>query len=154
MNNDPADLDARSRRSLGMVRRLQQERRDLPHPSRGGTRCYPVWWCEQEVQQFIEGDDTESSSSTVYRWIERVRPYRMAGNKDSNRLVSFDLFLLSLCIFMHPDATQDQIATFIFNEGGGLYSRSDISRTLADLKVTRKRSSTEAYQAHLPHNIF
>ena len=39
------------------------------------------------------------------------------------------------------------MATFIYNEGGELYSNQLISKRLSELQITKKRASTEAYQA-------
>jgi len=55
---------------------------------------------------------------------------------------------------IYPSAEHDEMATFIYNEGGRLYSRQDISKRLIDMEVTRKVASTEAYQAFLPRNIW
>ena len=50
-------------------------------------------------------------------------------------------------ILAWPDATLDEMATFIYNKGGGLYSNQLISKRLSELQITKKRASTEAYQA-------
>ena len=49
-----------------------------------------------------------------------------------------------------PDATLDEMAVFIYNEGGGLYSRQAISNRLRELDITKKRASTEGYQTQQP----
>ena len=55
---------------------------------------------------------------------------------------------------IHPDGTHDEAATFIYNQGGGLYERPDITKALKDFGYTRKISSKEAYQAFSPENIW
>ena len=42
------------------------------------------------------------------------------------------------------------MAAFIFNEGGGLYSRQAISQRLAELDITKKVASTKGYQMQHP----
>jgi hypothetical protein len=49
-----------------------------------------------------------------------------------------------------PDATLDEMAAFIYNEGGDLNSHQAISNHLKDLDVTRKKASTEGYQTQRP----
>ena len=63
-----------------------------------------------------------------------------------------DQLLLAVFFVIWPCGSADECAAFIFNEGGDLYSRSEISHRLRELHVTRKVSSTEAYQAFLPIN--
>jgi len=52
--------------------------------------------------------------------------YQMTGNNDSTKLVGVDLILLVVFIQIHPDASANQIAALIFNEGGNIYLNSDI----------------------------
>jgi hypothetical protein len=53
----------------------------------------------------------------------------------------------------YPESYGDEVATFIYNETGSVYTRQDIAARLDDLCMTRKVASTEAYQAHEPHNL-
>jgi hypothetical protein len=57
--------------------------------------------------------------------------------------------LLNLVTFLRawPEATLNKIAIFIYNEGGPLYSKQVHSRCLTKLSISKKRASTEAYQA-------
>jgi hypothetical protein len=41
----------------------------------------------------------------------------------------------------------DEMAAFIYNEGGALYSNQRISKRLKDLAITKKKASIGAYQA-------
>jgi hypothetical protein len=56
-------------------------------------------------------------------------------------------------LFAYPSAHEDEIATFIYDSGGDIYERSQISKRLKELKMTKKKASTEAYQAFYPRNI-
>jgi hypothetical protein len=49
-------------------------------------------------------------------------------------------------LIAHSDATQDEMATFIYNKGGALYSKQRISERLDDLEITKKKASIEAFQ--------
>ena len=57
--------------------------------------------------------------------------------------------MISLMSFLmgHPDGTLDEMAAHIYNEGGELFSNQLISKRLTELQITKKRASTEAYQA-------
>ncbi len=47
----------------------------------------------------------------------------------------------------HPDSTQDEMAAFVYNKGGALYSKQRISKHLDNLEITKKKASIEAFQA-------
>jgi hypothetical protein len=68
-------------------------------------------------------------------------------------IVGRDQLLLCVFLLAHPDASDDEVAVFIVNNGGQLYSRQIISQRKKELKYTRKRASSEAYQAFLPQNL-
>jgi len=57
--------------------------------------------------------------------------------------------MINLVTFLRawPEATLDEMAVFLYNEGGQLYSKKRLSERLAELEITKKRASTEAYQA-------
>jgi hypothetical protein len=50
-------------------------------------------------------------------------------------------------IVAHPDMTQDEMAAFVYNKGGMLYSKRHIFKRLDDLEITKKKASIEAFQA-------
>ena len=50
-------------------------------------------------------------------------------------------------ILAWPDATLDEIATFVYNQGGELFSRPAMSKRFADLEITTKAAATDAYQS-------
>ena len=56
-----------------------------------------------------------------------------------------------------PKATADEIRRFLFENNFNnprIFSRTDITRSELLIGLTRKRSSTTAFQAMMPHNIF
>ena len=66
--------------------------------------------------------------------------------------MGYDLLLLSIGVYTYPTVTEDELAAFIANQGGDVYSRQAISSRLQDLALLRKVSSTEAYDAFSPRN--
>ena len=153
MNSDPADERADSRHNLQLSRELQITRKSLPHPSGGGTRGYPVWFRRIEIARQRDGLPTVAHPISVGRWIERVLPYRMTGSFAKTYLVGEDLILLGILLIVFPQASQDEMAMFIFSEGGGLYSNPLISKRLKELRVTYKKVSVEANDAFSPRNV-
>ena len=85
------------------------------------------------------------SDSSIDRWITCVVPYCQTGNCQRKTITGFDVLLLSMCLFIWPDAQADDICTFIANNGGDVYTRKDISQKCKELKIPRKRASKEAY---------
>jgi hypothetical protein len=149
------DDRARARRDLGLSRELQQERTSLSDPARGGCRGYPVWFRMEELAKWQAGEETRASVSSLVRWQdEHLNPYRMAGGSDRDNLIGWDQFLLVVFLFIYPEAQEDEIAMFIYENGeGNVYSRSVVSRRLREMKFTSKKASTEAYQAFTPRNL-
>ena len=78
----------------------------------------------------------------------------MTGNTDKRDLVGEDLILLGILSIVHPQASQDEMAMFIFSEGGSLYSNPLISKRLNELRVTYKKVSVGAYDAFTERNVF
>ena len=76
--------------------------------------------------------------------------HQIACNGPRTTVVAVDLLNLVTYITAWPDATLDEMAAFIYNKGGDLYSRQAISNCLQDLDVTRKKASTEGYQTQRP----
>ena len=109
MNNDPADERARARKRVGATRELEETRATLPHPSRGGTRGYPVWFRSLELLRHAQGLPIVSSVASVHRWQNRLEPFRMTGNKEAQTLVGYDQFLLCLYSVAYPEASADEI---------------------------------------------
>jgi hypothetical protein len=151
---DPATARAKERRNLGFSRELQQDRTKLPKdPSHGGSAGYPVWFREQELQKVANGEDTTASSRSHERWAQRLIPYQQTGNHPSQALVGRDQWLLCILLTIYPDAGGDEATIFLYDNGGNIYNRADISKRLDELRLSKKVSSTEAYQAFEPRNI-
>jgi hypothetical protein len=79
----------------------------------------------------------------------------MTGNRARENLTGLHQLLMSICYYIWPSATPDNVRAFIFIVTGGerLYSREAIVKRANELNLKRKRGSTEAYQAFLPQNI-
>jgi hypothetical protein len=63
------------------------------------------------------------------------------------QVVGVDMINLVTFLRAWPEATLDEMAVFLYNEGGPLYSKKRLSERLTELEITKKRASTEAYQA-------
>lgn len=61
--------------------------------------------------------------------------------------------LLCTVVFVYPESSADEMAAFIVNNGGNVYSRQAIYKRCDDLGLTRKRASTEAYDAFSPRSL-
>ena len=150
---NPEDQRARTRSALGLTRELQVGRTNAPHPARGGARGYAVHERQAEIDAFHNREPIRASLASIYRWMERLEPHRMTGNKEKEKLVGAGQMLLVIFLYAFPDAHADEIATFIWNESGELYDLPTISKRLKELHMTKKRASTEAYQAYTPANL-
>jgi len=149
--SDPAaDLVARARVELGFSRLLEQPRPVAPPPRFGSSSGYPVWYRVIQLEKFHTGEEIQVSLSFIYRWDVRPGPCRQTGNRPRTTVVGVDLLNLVTYITAWLDATLDEMAASIYNEGGDLYSRQAISNRLKDLEVTRKKASTKGYQTQRP----
>lgn len=117
---DPGDLMAQARREAGLTRQLQQQRRVPPHPSRGGTRGFPEWYRDEQLQRHQNHELVDVSASSISRWYRRRDRYRCTGNRDRTQLVGIDMMNMVTFLIAYPDASLDEIAVFIYNEGGTL----------------------------------
>ena len=90
---------------------------------------------------------------SVRRWEQRITPFRMTGNRQRQWITAADQLLLSICLFIYPEANQDQICIFIVANGGDVYTRPTVSKRCKELGLSRKRSSREAYEAYSPASI-
>lgn len=143
---DPADIMAVARREMGFSRQLQTHMRTAPHPSNGGN-AFPTWYREQQLEKHQNGEDVDVSAISIWRWGSRLDAYRATGNRPRSQIVGDEQILLITFIMAYPDATQDEVSVFIYNEGGDLYSREVVSKRMKELDITLKKASTEAYQA-------
>ena len=153
MSNDPADVRANARAEMGLSREVEQVRARESDPSRGGSRGYDIHDREWMLEHFALGGEVRASIRSLGRWQERLDRFRMTGNRDRSSLIGVDQLLLVLSILIYPDGNMDEMATFIYNEGGGLYTNRTISKQLHELQITQKVASTEAYQAFTPQNL-
>ena len=60
---------------------------------------------------------------SIRRWEQRIMPYRMAGGREREQLIGADQLLLSICLYIYPEASSDEIAVFIHSNGGDIYTR-------------------------------
>ena len=145
---DPADLEAKARAQLGLSRQLQVNRRIPPHPGKGGSPGYPVFYRLMQLDKKHNGEDVDASRRSLGRWDVREIPYRMTGNKQRSQIVGIDLVNLVIFLLAWPDATQDEMAVFIYNEGGEkLFTRQAISGRLNEMDITKKKAATDSYQS-------
>ena len=147
---DPANLQAQARAELFFSWQLEQPRRTSPHPVLGGSGGYARWFREEQLQKFHAGEAIEVLLSSIYRWAIRLEPYRQTGNAERTQIRGADLLNIVTYITTWPDATLDEMVVFVYNEGRVLYSRQTISKRLKELEITKKKASTEAYQAQRP----
>ena len=109
-----------------------------------------MWYREQQLERFNAGEAIDVSLRSIHRWEDRLEPFRQTGNLERTTIVGADLLSLVTSITAWPDATLDEMAVFIYNQGGDLYSRQRISQQLAELDITKNRVSTESYQTQQP----
>ena len=158
---DPASLRATHPSSLGLSRETAQFRTsNIADPSRGGTRGYPLHLRYVALDTFhntlsVEeaADSINCSTRSIYRWVQRPFAYKMTGGRPRAHLTGADQLLLSVCLFIYPDASIDEISAFIYANGGGIYERPTVSTRCAELGLSRKRSSKESYAAFSPSSL-
>ena len=59
------------------------------------------------------------SLSSIYCLAVRIEPYCQTGNAERTQIRGVDLLNLVIYITAWPDATPDEMAVFMYNEGGG-----------------------------------
>jgi hypothetical protein len=156
-----ADKRALERSKNGLSRELEQVRTDhAVNPGLGGSKGYPLYFRNQVVNfAFDHGIHatlvkySSLSQATIYRWLNRITPYRQTGNKERAHVTGFDQFLLSIALFTYPTGTAETFAMFIIANGGRTYSNRAITRKLKEMKVSNKKASIEAYEAYSERNI-
>ena len=117
---DPANLKAQAHAELGFSRRLKQPRCISPYPGLWGGGGYNVWYHKQQLQRFDAGEAINVSRRSINRWADRLEPFRQqTGNRERTTIIGVDLLNLVTYITAWPDATLDEMAVFIYNEGGG-----------------------------------
>ena len=86
------------------------------------------------------------SLATIYRWLKRLEPHRQTGNGLQTTIIGANLLNFITFITAWTDAHLDEMACFIYKEGGNLYSTQAISKWLAELEITKKKASVKGYQ--------
>ena len=142
---DTANHCAKSRSRLGLSRKLQQERTNLPpNPACGGTRGYPVWFRQRILATAaMIGNDLAAEQwgvciESICNWQDRETPYRMTGGLEKEALTGYDQLLLAIGLYIYPNASADGLCMFIVANGGDVYSREQISDRCSELNITRK----------------
>ena len=64
-----------------------------------------------------------------------------------DQLVGVDLINAASFLMAWPETYIKELAVFVYNKGGPLLSKQTLSKRLQELGITKKRASTEAYQA-------
>ena len=159
MDRHQSDKSAKARADAGVSRDLQTFRSfHLRDPRRAGSHGYPVWFRIRVIEHVFSHGINDAhrnwnvSKKSIRRWLRRLIPYQQYGNHEKQVIVGRDQILLSICLHIYPRAKDDEIAAFIFSNGGNIYSRKDISRRCKELKLTRKRASLEASNAYTLRN--
>ena len=128
MEDDPADEHSDARARLGLSRETELTRKSLPDPSIGGTRGYQVPDREWQLVMSRAGHVVKASDISLWRWDRRILPFRMTGNKQREGVMGISQLLLVVCITIWPTATHNDIAHFVYREGGGLLKNPVISK--------------------------
>jgi hypothetical protein len=115
---DTANLAAKARMGLGFSWQIEQPWRVLPCPSRAGSSGFPVWYCELQPEKFNSGEENNLSQTSIYHWAACLEPHHQTGNGARSQIIGVDLLNLVIYITTLPDVTLDEIAAFIFSEGG------------------------------------
>ena len=126
---------ATARSNAGLTRQSQYRTNNNSHPSFGGSHGYPLW-LRREVMQYeaVHGvnyvvEQFNISSATIYCWRQRIDPFQQTGNHERREMTGIDLLLLAMCLFLFPRVGSDEIATFIFVNGGSAgIARETISK--------------------------
>ena len=155
MSSKYVSSKVKRKRDLGLQREVQHTRNQHPHPKCRGSKGYDMHWRVSEIARAAVGHVTTCCDRSIFNWKNRLEPYHQSGNTPSNNIVGMNQMLLVFYLIAYPDALLDEIAAFIANAShdGKVYSRGEIGQRLHELKITRKRGSTEAYQAFTPWNM-
>ena len=153
--DDPRQASEQQRRKDGLPRTLQITRTPKHHPRIRGTRGYSVPTRQSQIWSSENGFPLTASRRSIQRWNRRLHPYLSTGNHDREVIVGMEQYHLILFLIAWPDARLDEIIAYLANTGQGrVYSRSQVSRRMIELGLTKKVGSTEAKQASLPVNLF
>ena len=107
-DKDTVDGEAQARREAGLSMELEQTRRVLPHPQKGGNSGYPFWCRAQQLEREQNLQHVDVSAASIRRWEKRIIPFRKTGNRERTMLVGMDQLNLVIFIVAHPDASLDE----------------------------------------------
>lgn len=130
-------------------------REAVSRPSNGGSLGYSVAHRIETLHLHAIGVNHTASKASVYRWKHRLIPLLSTGNKATRKLSGIHRFLLLRYRSIFPRCNADEMRRFLYEASvpNVLFSRSDIYNAEKELNITRKRASTTAAQASLPHNL-
>jgi hypothetical protein len=147
MPTDSTDIEAQVYRETGLARKLKTPRQyEQPHLSKGGSVGYQLWYRREQLEQAAEGLPVQVARSTIERWKKQLVPFRSTGNHDRTVIVGHHMTLLATFLIAYPDAIADEIAAFLYNRTGRMYTNESIYKRMKDLKITKKKASIDAYQ--------
>ena len=159
MNLNASQKEAQMRSNAGLSRQLRQFRsNNNKHPKKGGSHGYPLWFRIDVVDHAFAHGIADAhrtfgvSRKSIRRWLHRLSPYHQHGNKERENITGRDQILLSICLYIYPRAKDDEVAAFIYANGGRAYSSKDVSKRCKQLKLTRKRGSLESVGAYTRRN--
>ena len=83
MQNDNCEQQrvAKKRKQMGLPKLEKVPRGLTPHPSRGGSKGYDIHLRQAQVDLFNIGAENGiiASSASIYRWKNRIEPYKTTG---------------------------------------------------------------------------
>ena len=135
---DPVDLETKARADAGLCRVEKVVRCRTPHPCCGGSSGYDEWYRDEQLERWHNGELVDASRASLYQWEQRRERYRCTVNGDRRTLVGVDLINPVTFLLAHPDATINEMSTFIYNKGGGLYDRRRVQQRLSKPKITKE----------------
>ena len=102
---------------------------------------------------YLAAETANCSTRSIRRWEERIDPYRMAGGEQRESITGSDQLLLSICLFIYPEATADKICAFLIANGGGIYTRG--VRFQIDVMSWRllEKDAVKKHTMHFLHRV-
>jgi hypothetical protein len=148
----------KSEQGLGFPELVELAETKLHGGSRGYSMESRINSLNLKQNGFKDATLLGASGTSLWRWGKRLLPLRSTGNKAARAIDDENQFHLILYGLLFPTSTLDEKRRFIFESARTsppiLFTRGEISAAETRLRITRKRSSTDAYQAELPHNVF
>jgi len=72
---------------------------------------------EEQLAKAQAGEVVDVSESSLRRWRERLHPYRQLGNMAREQVVGVDMINLVTFLRAWPEATLDEMAVFLKQQG-------------------------------------